>query len=74
LRDALFWDIATSVQFTIGKSLIGRYLGRSAIASGYCAAGGLNLLALWVYYLRQTFLLGAEFTRVYAHHHGSSDE
>jgi hypothetical protein len=56
----------TAVLFTAGKSLIGWYLGSSAVASSYGAAGGLILLLLWVYYSAQIFLLGAEFTKVYA--------
>jgi membrane protein len=54
---------------SIGKFLIGLYIGSSAVASG--AAGALIVALLWIYYSTQIFLLGAEFTRVYAHHHGS---
>jgi membrane protein len=57
--------------FTLGKFLIGLYIGRSAVASSYGAAGALILVLLWVYYSAQIFLLGAEFTKVYASHHGS---
>lgn len=70
-RDVLVGAICTSVLFTGGKFLIGLYLGSSTIGSSYGAAGGLILLALWVYYSAQTFLLGAEFTKVYAYRHGS---
>jgi membrane protein len=63
--------VVTAVLFTIGKSLIGWYLGSSAIASSYGAAGALIVLLLWVYYSAQIFLLGAEFTKVYADRHGS---
>jgi membrane protein len=56
---------------TIGKFLIGLYLGSSTVASSYGAAGGLIIALLWVYYSAQIFLFGAEFTKVYAHHHGS---
>lgn len=73
-RDVVVGAVATSILFTAGKFLIGLYLGSSTIASGYGAAGGLILLALWVYYSAQTFLLGAEFTKVYAHHRGSRAE
>ena len=58
--------MVTAVLFTIGKSLIGWYLGSSAIASSYGAAGGLILLLFWIYYSAQIFLFGAEFTKVYA--------
>jgi membrane protein len=70
-RDVITGAIVTSLLFTIGKSLIGWYLGSSAVASSYGAAGGLILLLLWVYYSVQIFLLGAEFTKTYAQQHGS---
>ena len=65
-RDVLVGAVVTAILFTIGKSLIGWYLGSSAVASSYGAAGGLIVLLFWVYYSTQTFLLGAEFTKVYA--------
>ena len=73
-RDVAVGGMATAVLFTIGKSLIGWYLGGSAIASTYGAAGGLVILLFWVYYSAQLFLLGAEFTRVYASRHGSKQQ
>jgi membrane protein len=73
-RDVVVGAVVTAVLFTAGKSLIGWYLGSSAVASSYGAAGGLILLLLWVYYSAQIFLLGAEFTRVYATRHGSRQE
>jgi membrane protein len=69
-RDVIIGALVTSVLFTIGKSLIGWYIGSSAIASSYGAAGGLIVLLLWVY-SAQVFLLGAEFTKVFANRHGS---
>jgi membrane protein len=66
--------VVTAVLFTIGKSLIGLYIGSSAVASSYGAAGALIVLLLWVYYSAQIFLLGAEFTKVYANRHGSRQE
>ena len=51
--------------------LIGLYLGQSSLSSSFAAAGSLVLLLVWVYYTAQIFLLGAEFTWVYAHEHGS---
>ena len=61
----------TALLFTIGKLLIGLYIGRSGIASGFGAAGSFVVLLVWVYYSTQIFLLGAEFTWVYAHEYGS---
>jgi membrane protein len=61
----------TALLFTIGKSLIGVYLGKSSFNSAYGAAGSLIVLLLWIYYSAQIFLLGAEFTRVFAYQYGS---
>lgn len=61
----------TSLLFTIGKFLIGLYLGKSDIGSAFGAASSLVIVMVWVYYSAQIFLLGAEFTWVYAHEFGS---
>jgi membrane protein len=61
----------TALLFTAGKFLIGLYIGRSAVASSFGAAGSLAVVMIWVYYSAQIFLLGAEFTWVYSHAHGS---
>ncbi len=73
-RDVIVGAIVTAALFTIGKSLIGWYIGSSAVASSYGAAGALIVLLLWVYYSAQIFLLGAEFTKVYASRHGSKQD
>jgi membrane protein len=70
-RDVIVGAVITAALFTIGKSLIGWYIGSSAVASSYGAAGALIVLLLWVYYSAQIFLLGAEFTKVFANRHGS---
>ena len=70
--DVVVGAIVTAVLFTIGKSLISWYIGSSAVASSFGAAGALIVLLLWVYYSAQIFLLGAEFTKVYANRHGST--
>lgn len=70
-RDVIIGALMTSFLFNIGKSLIGWYIGSSAVASSYGAAGGLIVLLLWVYYSAQIFLFGAEFTKTYANTHGS---
>jgi membrane protein len=64
-RDVILGAIVTAVLFTLGKALIGWYIGSSAVASSYGAAGALIVLLLWVYYSAQIFLLGAEFTKVF---------
>ena len=70
-RDVIMGAVVTALLFTAGKSLIGLYLGSSTVASGYGAAGALLIVLLWTYYSAQIFLLGAEFTKVYASRHGS---
>jgi len=64
--------VITALLFALGKYLIGFYLGRSAFASTYGAAGSLIALLTWVYYSAQIFFLGAEFTKVYAEATGES--
>jgi len=61
----------TALLFTLGKSLIGLYLGRSAAASVYGAAGSFVVILLWIYYSAQVFFFGAEFTKVYSRHFGA---
>jgi membrane protein len=61
----------TAILFTVGKSLISWYIGSSAVASSFGAAGGLIVLLLWVYYSAQIFLVGAEFTKIWTERHGS---
>jgi membrane protein len=70
-RDVWIGAIVTAFLFTIGKLLIGLYLGRSSFNGAYGAAGSLVVLLLWVYYSAQIFLLGAEFTRAFAYSQGS---
>ena len=70
-RDVAVGAVATAILFTIGKSLISWYIGSSAVASSFGAAGALIVLLLWVYYSAQIFLLGAEFTKIYANTRGS---
>ena len=70
-RDVWVGALLTALLFVIGKYLIGLYVGKSSVASSYAAAGSLVVVLLWVYYAAQVFLLGAEFTWVYATEHGS---
>ncbi len=70
-RDVWTGAAVTALLFTVGKVLIGLYLAKSSLASGFGAAGSLVVLVAWVYYSAQIFLLGAEYTWVYAKEHGS---
>jgi membrane protein len=69
--DVFLGALFTAVLFTLGKMLIGIYLGKAGVTSAYGAAGSLVLVLLWVYYSAQIFFLGAEFTRAYAQQYGS---
>lgn len=70
LRDCIIGAAFTAVLFMLGKFAIGFYLGSSAIASVYGAAGSVILVLVWVYYSAIILYFGAEFTKVYAHTHG----
>ena len=62
--------IITALLFSLGKFLVGLYLGRSSVASAYGAAGSLVIVLLWVYYSAQILLFGAKFTQVYTSRYG----
>jgi membrane protein len=67
-KDVWIGAFATALLFTIGKFLIGLYLGKVAVGSAYGAAGSLVVVIVWVYYSALIFLFGAEFTHlVYVH-------
>ncbi len=65
-RDVWMGAVVTAALFTIGKALIGAYLGRSGLAATYGAAGSIVVLLTWVYYSAVILLFGAEFTHTYA--------
>jgi membrane protein len=70
-RDVWIGAAVTAALFTIGKTLIGLYLGKASVGSAYGAAGSLVVFILWVYYSAQIFFLGAQFTRTFSDRHGS---
>ncbi|MEJ8859763.1 YihY/virulence factor BrkB family protein [Variovorax robiniae] len=70
-RDVWIGAGVTALLFELGKLGIGLYLGKSGVTEAFAAAGSLVVLVAWVYYAAQIFLLGAEFTKVYADAHGS---
>jgi membrane protein len=69
-RDVWLGSAVTAVLFTIGKLLLGLYLGKAAPGSSYGAAGSIIALVVWVYYAAQILLIGAEFTQVQARRRG----
>jgi membrane protein len=68
--DVVVGALVTAGLFTIGKSVIGLYIGASALSSTYGAAGSVIVILVWVYYSAQIILLGAEFTREYVERFG----
>jgi membrane protein len=70
-RDVWMGAAVTSVLFTVGKVIIGFYLGHSALTSAYGAAASLVIFLIWIYYSAQILLFGAELTHVYALKYGS---
>ena len=70
-RDVIVGAVMTAVLFNLGKYLVGFYIGQSSVSSSYGPAGALIVVLLWIYYSSEIFLLGAEFTKVFAAHHGS---
>jgi membrane protein len=70
-RDVWIGATLTAALFSIGRYLIGVYLGQAAFGSTYGAAGAFVVLLVWLYYSTQIFLFGAELTFVYAQRFGS---
>jgi membrane protein len=69
--DVIVGAFMTSVFFSLGKLIIGVYLGNSAVASAFGAAGSLVIILVWIYYSAQILFFGAEFTQVYSTQYGS---
>lgn len=70
-RDIWLGAAVAALLFSLGKTVIGWYIGGSAVVSAFGAAGSVVALLLWVYFCAQVFLLGAEFTWVYSQRYGS---
>ena len=70
-KDVWLGAAVTSALFSLGKFLIGLYLGRSEVGNTFGGAGSLAILLIWIYYSAQILFLGAEFTQVYANRYGS---
>jgi membrane protein len=69
--DVVIGAVFTALLFNFGKYVIGLYIGKTGVVSGFGAAGSVIAMVLWVYYSAQIFLLGAEFTWLYAQRFGS---
>jgi membrane protein len=69
--DVILGGAATSLLFTIGKLILGLYLGKASFISTYGAAASIVALVVWVYYSSQIFFLGAELTKAFANRYGS---
>lgn len=70
-RDVWPGAFATAFLFSVGKFVLGWYLGRASVASPYGAAGSVMVLVIWVYYAAQIFFFGAELTHVFANYRRS---
>jgi membrane protein len=66
-NDVAIGAFITAILFVAGQALIGLYIGRAGVASAYGAAGALLAVLIWIYYSASILLLGAEFTKIYAH-------
>ena len=73
-RDVLVGAVGTALLFTIGKLLLGLYLGKASVGSTYGAAGSFVAVVVWIYYSAQIFFFGAEFTHIRAEAHGTKKE
>ena len=73
-RDVWMGASVTAALFTIGKFLIGLYVGKAGVASPYGAAGSLVVMVVWVFYSAHILFIGAEFTQVYARAFGGPIE
>lgn len=72
--DVALGSAITALLFTLGKALIGWYIGSSGVASGFGAASAIVALLVWVYGSAQVFLYGAEVTWLFAQRFGSRRE
>ncbi|MFL6350790.1 MAG: YihY/virulence factor BrkB family protein [Bryobacteraceae bacterium] len=73
-RDVLVGAVGTALLFTLGKLLLGLYLGKASVGSAYGAAGSFVALVVWIYYSAQIFFFGAEFTHIRAQAHEMQKE
>jgi membrane protein len=70
-RDVFVGALLTAALFTVGRHVIGQYLGRVGVGERYGASRSLVALLVWVYYSAQILFLGAEFTKVWSRRHGA---
>lgn len=72
-KDVIVGAVGTALLFTIGKLLLGLYLGKASVGSTYGAAGSLVAVVVWIYYSAQIFFFGAEFTHLYSERHSGKN-
>ncbi len=70
-RDVAVGALGTAFLYELGQVLIGLYLYKAGGTIAYSVASGIIVVLLWIYYSAQVFLLGAEFTKIYATRRGS---
>ena len=73
-RDVILGAMGTALLFLAGQALISLYVSRFLVANIYGAAGGVIVLLVWGYYSAQIFLLGAEYTKIFAYRYGSQSD
>lgn len=70
--DVWFGAATTAILFSLGKFLIGLYIGNSSFGSSYGAAGSVIILLVWIFYSAQILFFGAEVTQLYGRRFGSN--
>lgn len=73
-RQVWIGAFVTAVLFAMGRLLFGVFLSMSDPGSAYGAAGSLAVILVWVYFSAMIFILGAEFTQVWARRRGARIE
>jgi len=69
-QDVIVGAFFTATLFYAGQFAVGLYLANASVGSAFGAAGSLTVVLVWIYYSMQIFLFGAQFTEVWARHHG----
>jgi membrane protein len=73
-RDVAGGATGAALLFAAGKYFLSIYLSHEIRASAYGAGSAFIVILLYVYYSSVILYVGAEFTKVYARHHGARIE